>query len=630
MMRPRLTGSLLLLLLLGPIQAVSAPADVKSVTVTPAAPTTCDSVAITVTGEIPPCYEVVRVLVQRPRIVECMTPIGGTPLPCPSRLNVTVVIREPNPAATCMVGPQAYTRTAEVGNLRAGEWVVMAGEVVIPFASDVPDTTFTGLPGAWANITVSPDSTCPGPGCYIVSFHDPLLDRPAGNFCDATTTPGGRACVPLSLTNTGNVAGLQTTVETFRFNGAPTVPFLHVVAVEPVRRASGFQVGWTEDGSRTKILLYSNSGAVIPPGDGPVLRICYGVAPETIPDRYFVTDHETIVADPSGASIPPCQTPAVFAPGVLCVIAPGCDLNRDGVSDVLDIIKLVRCALASPGDACPDTIAARADCNGDGSVDIRDVVCCVRKIVGLNVGTGPGSGSDRAAATVAGEANQIAWDGPVRWLDAATGVARIKVDAIADWGGTQLSIDPSGTPVRVLAMRLLGAGPGVQLEWGVAARGIARAILFRTTSGPQSAWTGHVEVTLDRMSGPASGSLQLLNVRTGTAAGEPAAVAAYDPSLPVEGVPIAAPVLLRARPNPFVAQTEIAFVLPADARAELKVFDVHGRLVRSLVQGSQQAGTHRISWDGVDGRGKAARSGVYFAKLTVGTVTLTERILLLR
>jgi len=89
-------------------------------------------------------------------------------------------------------------------------------------------------------------------------------------------------------------------------------------------------------------------------------------------------------------------------------------------------------------------------------------------------------------------------------------------------------------------------------------------------------------------------------------------------------------VLLRARPNPFGAQTEIAFVLPADARAELKVFDVHGRLVRSLVQGPQQAGTHRISWDGMDGRGKAARSGVFFAKLTVGTVTLTERILLLR
>lgn len=614
------TGPLLSLLLLWTAPAFG---ELKTVSVTPPAPQGCNRVFFTAAGILPDaCHHIVRAEIQGPIHVVCVRE------PCPALFNIEITVQQPNPAETCLAANVPYTRAFPVGKLAPGDYQVFARERVIPFGADSTDSTVSETSATLA-FTVGPDSTCPGSDCYNVSFHDPLLDRPAGDFCDATTTPGGRACIPLSLSNDGNVAGLQTTVETFRFNGAPTLPFLHVVAVEPVRRASGFQVGWTENGTRTKIILYSNTGAVIPPGDGPVLRICYGVAPETIPDRYFVTDHETIVADPYGNSIPPCPTPAVFAPGVLCVVAPGCDLNRDGVSDVLDIIKLVRCALAPPNDACPDTVAARADCNGDGTVDIRDVICCVRKIVG-SIGTRPSSGSERSAAAVAGDASQVAWNGPVRWLDAATGIAELKVDAAADWGGTQFSIDATGSPVRVRNMRLIGAGPGVQLEWGVAPDGIARAIMFHAISGTQAAWSGRVEVTLDRMSGLASGPLLLLNVDAGTAAGERALVGGYDTNLLVDGAPIAAPVLLRARPNPFVAQTEIAFVLPTDARAELNIFDVHGRLVRSLVQGPQQAGTHRISWDGADGRGKMARSGIYFAKLSVGAMIRTERILLLR
>ena len=626
MMRSRSSGVFgsLLLLLLG--WTTAAFAELNEVSVTPPQPGSCDPVAIVAAGILPDeCHRIVKAEIQGPIRVVCF------PAPCAAQFRVEITVRQPNPAETCLAAQMPYSREFLVGKLPPGDYEVLAHERVIPF---YPDSTDSTVSETFASVvfTVRADPTC-APGCYILTFHYPLVDPPPGPLCDATAPPGGTACVPVTLTNSVDVAGVQTTVETGRFTSGATDLFLHVVSVEPVRRATGFQVAWNEEGNRTKILLFSTAGGVIAPGDGPVLRICYAVAPDAVPDRYLVTDRETVVADPTGASVSPCQTPAVFAPGIICVVPTGCDVNRDGASDVLDIIRIARCALASAADtvpACPDSIAARADCNGDGTIDIGDVICCVRKIVGYFVGTRPGSGSDRSAAAVAGEVSQVAWDGPVRWLDAATGIAKLKVDATTDWGGTQFSIDPTVAPVRVRSLRLIGAGPGVQLEWGVAPDGITRAILFHAISVPQTSWSGRVEVTLDRMSGPASGPLQLLNVRVGTAAGETAAVGTYDPLLPVDGAPIATPVLLRARPNPFGAQTEIAFVLPADARAELKVFDVHGRLVRSLVQGPQQAGTHRISWDGMDGRGRAARSGVYFAKLTVGAVTLTERILLLR
>src|SRR6185295_1713690 len=391
------------------------------------------------------------------------------------------------------------------------------------------------------------------------------------------------------------------------------------------------QVSWSNDGPKTKILLYSTSGAVIPPGDGPVLRICYAVAPGTPPDRYLVTDEGTIVADRSGTAIPPCPSPAIFAPGSICVVTPGCDVNGDGISDILDIIRQVRCALASAQDACPDSIAARADCNGDGTVDIRDVICCVRKIVGADLRTTRASGSGQGSGSISGSdlGNRIGFEGPVRWIDAATGVASVRIDAAADWGGTQFSIGSSEPSVRLRGLKLTGGDPGVNLEWGIGADGVARGILFAGTAGSRPAWSGRLEVTFDRPSGGAS-TLWLWDVNAGSAAGAPSSIATSNPTVTVDASPVAAPVLLRARPNPFTARTEIAFVLPAEARAELNVYDVHGRLVRSLVQGPVPAGTNRISWDGTDGRGKAARSGIYFAKLRVGEMSRTERIMLLR
>jgi subtilisin family serine protease len=99
----------------------------------------------------------------------------------------------------------------------------------------------------------------------------------------------------------------------------------------------------------------------------------------------------------------------------------------------------------------------------------------------------------------------------------------------------------------------------------------------------------------------------------------------------VDDTPEAAGVqFMGAVPNPFNPTTHISYRLPAEAEVSLKVYDVSGRLVRGLVNGHRTAGLHRERWDGRDDTGRNAASGVYFARLAVGTESQLKQMLLLR
>jgi hypothetical protein len=100
------------------------------------------------------------------------------------------------------------------------------------------------------------------------------------------------------------------------------------------------------------------------------------------------------------------------------------------------------------------------------------------------------------------------------------------------------------------------------------------------------------------------------------------------------GDPAALPsrVLLRAvTPSPFRSQATIAYELPRRDRVELRIFDVSGRVVRSLVSGTvEEAGAHSVVWDGRDDAGVAAVSGLYFGRLETGGVTDVRRLVRIR
>ena len=88
--------------------------------------------------------------------------------------------------------------------------------------------------------------------------------------------------------------------------------------------------------------------------------------------------------------------------------------------------------------------------------------------------------------------------------------------------------------------------------------------------------------------------------------------------------------LLPAAPNPFGGSTVLLLELSGPTRAELAVFDVAGRRVRTLLDASLPAGRHPVVWDGRDDRGRAAGAGVYFARLITDSGASSRRVVLLR
>lgn len=97
-----------------------------------------------------------------------------------------------------------------------------------------------------------------------------------------------------------------------------------------------------------------------------------------------------------------------------------------------------------------------------------------------------------------------------------------------------------------------------------------------------------------------------------------------------DGSPVAALRLYPARPNPFNPRTTIAYSLPETGPLRLSVFDMAGRLVRTLVDENMPQGSHETVWDGRDMSGREVGSGSYLARLEFGGRMETVRLSLVR
>ena len=78
-------------------------------------------------------------------------------------------------------------------------------------------------------------------------------------------------------------------------------------------------------------------------------------------------------------------------------------------------------------------------------------------------------------------------------------------------------------------------------------------------------------------------------------------------------------------PNPFNASTTITYSLPKAANVELKLFDLTGREITTLVSGNKQPGVHTATLTATD-----MPSGLYFVRLEASEHTLTRKVMLIR
>jgi hypothetical protein len=83
-------------------------------------------------------------------------------------------------------------------------------------------------------------------------------------------------------------------------------------------------------------------------------------------------------------------------------------------------------------------------------------------------------------------------------------------------------------------------------------------------------------------------------------------------------------------PNPFNPSTTITFGVPETSNVTLKVYDVLGRCVRTLVAGAYTPGSYSIVWDAQDDVGNMVSAGTYFYKITAGNYHAVKRMLFLK
>ncbi len=88
--------------------------------------------------------------------------------------------------------------------------------------------------------------------------------------------------------------------------------------------------------------------------------------------------------------------------------------------------------------------------------------------------------------------------------------------------------------------------------------------------------------------------------------------------------------LLGALPNPFRAETQLTFEVATESQVRLEIYDVQGRLVRTLLDARLAPGIHGRSWDGRNDQGALVHRGIYFTRMVTDQRHEVSKLIVIR
>lgn len=89
------------------------------------------------------------------------------------------------------------------------------------------------------------------------------------------------------------------------------------------------------------------------------------------------------------------------------------------------------------------------------------------------------------------------------------------------------------------------------------------------------------------------------------------------------------PILKQNSPNPLFKETTISYAIPRAGEVSLKIYDIAGKLVKTLVNGVQEVGLNKVVWNRLDDNGTEVSSGAYFYRLNSDGKTITKVLTIL-
>lgn len=506
----------------------------------------------------------------------------------------------------CILQPVPWSATVKLPPLPPGPYGLPVEAIALDPCPDPADTVTLGRNRFAFGVLPS----CDGAGCLWPGWMHPN----AGARCDAFVDPDHEATLDFTLGSDAALAALQG-----GFGTQP--PGLEIRNIEAIGPAAGMSLTWNPTPGGARFVLFAASGTPIPGGTiadslrEPILRVTLGLGPqEPFVLRTAVFPVDLLGADALGRAARVCPT---FAPiddrAFVCRLRP-CDLNGDGLADVRDLVRMVRCLNGE--DPC-DPLADLLDCDGDGGFDLDDVLCCALAILGES--PLPGAGEER--------------DGNLRLTmglpaAAAGGSIEIPMEIAGDQalGAARLVLALPTERFTTIAVR---TQPGTadlavhEVDPGLVTVGLIRA---GAALPPGAPLRFTLRLTPHAGTAPA-GEVALVNADFAAADG---ARLVGDPGAPIVMLGAADQVALgAARPNPFSGVQRIPLMLPVPGQADVAVFDLGGRRVRTLHHGPLPAGAHTFDWDGRDESGARLAGGVYFYRAALDGVATARRVVML-
>jgi len=204
----------------------------------------------------------------------------------------------------------------------------------------------------------------------------------------------------------------------------------------------------------------------------------------------------------------------------------------------------------------------------------------------------------------------------------------------SEGGNGNAVAEPGETVALVVELANDGLGAATDVVLALATSDSSIALADTTASLPDmepggSATNGASPFTLT-VSEELDDSSATLWLRVGGSAGAHQRALRLDLDL-VRPTPVASRLALSpCYPNPFNDGTRVRLTLPERRDVTLRVYDVAGRLVRTVWDAPLDAGPRELDWDGRDADGRQTASGVYFVRLRAGDDTRTRKVVVLR
>jgi len=234
---------------------------------------------------------------------------------------------------------------------------------------------------------------------------------------------------------------------------------------------------------------------------------------------------------------------------------------------------------------------------------------------------------------VSGALADIVWDG----LDPLTQYewyARVADGHTAPVTGPTWGFTTGGgpTPTLLSLFTASGVASGIELRWRFSDPARFGAVMVERAERPEGPWAAvpverrtedGVSIALDR--GARNGATYWYRL----AATSGSERVTFGPIRATAGEVILEFTLGQPQPNPTTGATRVDLAVPRDGRVSLRLYDMQGRRVATLVEGRLPAGRHQVAWSGAAG-GHSVPAGVYILRLQADGADLSRRLVVTR